>query len=108
MLSLAAASAVSPLITGQAWATDYPNRPVRVLVGFPAGGGADILTRVVTEWLQWRLGQPFIIENLPGAGTNLATEAVVRASADGYTLLATTTSNLINGALYDDLKYDFV
>ena len=81
---------------------------MRVLVGFPAGGGADILTRVVTEWLQSRLGQPFIIENLPGAGTNLATEAVVRASADGYTLLATTTSNLINSALYDDLKYDFV
>jgi tripartite-type tricarboxylate transporter receptor subunit TctC len=108
VLSLAAASAITLLVTGQTRADSYPTRPVRVVVGFPAGGGADILTRIIAEWLQARLGQPFIIENLPGAGTNLATEAVVRAPADGYTLLATTTSNLINGALYDDLKYDFV
>jgi tripartite-type tricarboxylate transporter receptor subunit TctC len=79
-----------------------------VLVGFPPGGGADVLTRTITEWLQARLGQPFIVENRPGAATNLATEAVVRAPADGYALLATTTSNLINGALYPDLKYDFI
>jgi tripartite-type tricarboxylate transporter receptor subunit TctC len=108
ILSLAAAAAISPLTARQAWPASYPTRPVRVMVGFPAGGGADILTRVVTDWLQLRLGQPFVVENMPGAGTNLATEAVVRAPADGYTLLATTTSNLINGALYDDLKYDFV
>jgi tripartite-type tricarboxylate transporter receptor subunit TctC len=108
VLSLAAASALSQLVPGRACANAYPTRPDRVVVGFPAGGGADILTRVIAEWLQGRLGQPFIVENLPGAGTNLATEAVVRAPADGYTLLATTTSNLINGALYDDLKYDFV
>lgn len=102
------ASAVSPLLAGRATAAPYPTRPVRVLVGFPAGGGADVLTRTMTEWLQSRLGQPFVVENRPGAATNLATEAVVRAPADGYTLLATTTSNLINGALYPDLKYDFI
>ena len=108
VLSLAAASAISPLVTGRAWAASYPTRPVRVLIGFPAGGGADILTRIISEWLQARLGQPFIVENRPGAGTNLATEVVVHSPADGYTLLATTTSNLFNGALYDDLRYDFV
>lgn len=108
ILSFAAASAVSPVIAGRASAASYPTRPVRVLVGFPPGGGADVLTRTMTEWLQSRLGQPFVVENRPGAATNLATEAVVRAPADGYTLLATTTSNLINGALFPDLKYDFI
>jgi len=107
-LLAATAVVVSMLIAGPTYAQDYPTRPVRVIVGFPAGGGADVLTRVISEWLQARLGQPLIIENRPGASTNLATEAVVRAPADGYTLLATTTSNLLNGALYDDLKYDFV
>lgn len=107
ILSFATASVVSPFLAGRASAASYPTRPVRVLVGFPPGGGADVLTRTITEWLQARLGQPFIVENRPGAATNLATEAVVRAPADGYTLLATTTSNLINGALYPDLRYDF-
>ncbi len=79
-----------------------------MLVGFPAGGTADILTRMVCDRLQDRFGQAFVVENRPGAATNLATEAVVRAPADGYTLLATTTSNLLNGALYEDLKYDFI
>jgi tripartite-type tricarboxylate transporter receptor subunit TctC len=79
-----------------------------MLVGFPAGGTADILTRMISDRLQDRLGQAVVVENRPGAGTNLATEAVVRAPADGYTLLATTTSNLLNGALYEDLKYDFI
>lgn len=79
-----------------------------MLVGFPAGGTADILTRMVCDRLQDRLGQAFVVENRPGAATNLATEAVVRAPADGYTLLATTTSNLLNGALYEDMKYDFI
>lgn len=88
-------------------AAGYPARPVRVLVGFPPGGGADILARLAGEWLQARLGQPFVVENRPGAGTNLATEAVARAPADGYTLLKTTTSNLLNGALYESLPYDF-
>lgn len=89
-------------------AAAYPERPVRVLLGFPAGGGADVLTRIVCDWLQRRMGQTFVVENRPGAATNLATEAVARAPADGYTLLATTTSNLLNGALYDDLRYDFM
>lgn len=89
-------------------ASAYPTRPVRVLLGFPAGGTADILTRLACEWLQLRLGQPFVVENRPGAGTNLATEAAIRAPADGHTLLATTTSNLLNGALYRDLRFDFV
>ena len=89
-------------------AAGYPARPVRMLVGFPAGGTADILTRMICDRLQDRLGQAFVVENRPGAATNLATEAVVRAPADGYTLLATTTSNLLNGALYEDMKYDFI
>lgn len=105
---LFAASAALPWLSERAQGAAYPTRPVRVLLGFPAGGTADILTRLVSEWLQIRLGQPFVVENRPGAGTNLATEAAVRAPADGYTLLATTTSNLLNGALYPDLRYDFV
>lgn len=106
ILVLAACAAVAvPRIVR---AARYPTRPVRVLVGFPAGGGADILTRIVCDWLQGRLGQPFVVENRPGAATNLATEAVVRAPADGHTLLATTTSNLLNGALYPGLPYDFL
>ena len=108
ILSFAGASAVLPLFPGPAYAAGYPARPVRVLVGFPAGGTADILTRMVCDRLQNRLGQAFVVENRPGAATNLATEAVVRAPADGYTLLATTTSNLLNGALYEDMKYDFI
>jgi tripartite-type tricarboxylate transporter receptor subunit TctC len=102
------AAAASPLLVNRANAAPYPTRPVRLLVGFPAGGTADLLTRIIGEWLQDRLGQPFVIENRPGAATNLATQAVVDAPADGYTLLATTTSNLLNGALYEDMRYDFV
>jgi tripartite-type tricarboxylate transporter receptor subunit TctC len=107
-LSFACASAVLPLIPGLATAAGYPTRPVRMLVGFPAGGTADLLTRMVCDRLQNQIGQAFVVENRPGAATNLATEAVVRAPADGYTLLATTTSNLLNGALYEDMKYDFI
>lgn len=108
ILSFVCTSTVLPLFPGRAYAAGYPTRPVRMLVGFPAGGTADILTRMVCDGLQDRLGQPFVVENRPGAATNLATEAVVRAPADGYTLLATTTSNLLNGSLYEDLKYDFI
>lgn len=108
ILSFACASAVLPLFPGRACAAGYPMRPVRMLVGFPAGGTADILTRMVCDRLQDRLGQAFVVENRPGAATNLATEAVVRAPADGYTLLATTTSNLLNGALFEDMTYDFL
>lgn len=99
-----AAASMSPRL---ALAAGYPQRPVHVLLGFPAGGGADTLTRVVCEWLQRQLGQPFVVENRPGAATILATEAVARAPADGHTLLATTTSNLLNGSLYEDLRHDF-
>lgn len=108
LLAFTAASTIAPLAANRADAGRYPTRPVRMLVGFPAGGTADLLTRMIGEWLQDRLGQPFVVENRPGAATNLATQAVVDAAADGYTLLGTTTSNLLNGALYNDLRYDFV
>lgn len=108
VLQASAVSALAFLPPRHAHAVSYPTRAVRVLVGFPPGGGADVLTRTIAERLQARLGQPFMVENRPGAATNLATEAVVRAPADGYTLLATTTSNLINGALFPDLNYNFV
>lgn len=107
LLTLGAAAALCSMSPRPAIAAAYPERPVRVLLGFPPGGGADLLTRIICDWLQRRLGQPFVVENRPGAATNLATEAVARAPADGYTLLATTTSNLLNGALYEDLRYDF-
>lgn len=108
LLTVGAATALCSMTPQLAAAAAYPERPVRVLLGFPAGGGADLLTRIICDWLQRRLGQAFVVENRPGAATNLATEAVARAPADGYTLLATTTSNLLNGALYEDLRYDFV
>lgn len=108
LLTVGAAAALCSMSPRPASAAAYPERPVHVLLGFPAGGGADLLTRIICDWLQRRLGQTFVVENRPGAATNLATEAVARAPADGYTLLATTTSNLLNGALYDDLRYDFI
>src|SRR5215475_9034508 len=87
VLHLAAGAAALPAVPRFAWAQAYPSRPVRVLVGFAAGSTTDILARLIGQWLSERLGQPFIIENRPGGGTNIATEAVVRAPADGYTLL---------------------
>jgi tripartite-type tricarboxylate transporter receptor subunit TctC len=108
LLTVGAAAALCSMNPRPMSAATYPERPVRVLLGFPAGGGADLLTRIICDWLQRRLGQAFVVENRPGAATNLATEAVSHAPADGYTLLATTTSNLLNGALYGDLRYDFV
>src|SRR5499427_8803961 len=86
-LHLAASAAALPAVSRIASAQTYPSRPVRLLVGFPAGGNADTIARPMGQWLSERLGQPFVIENRPGAGTNIATEAVVRAPADGYTLL---------------------
>ncbi len=86
----------------------YPTRPVRWIVGFPAGGTTDIVARLIGQWLSERLGQTFVIENRPGAATNLATEAVVMAPADGYTLLHVTTSNAINATLYERLNYNFL
>jgi tripartite-type tricarboxylate transporter receptor subunit TctC len=86
-LHLAAGAAALPAVTRNARAQGYPTRPVRIIVGFPAGGGNDVIARLIGQWLSERLGQQFVIENRPGAGSNIAVEAVVRAPADGYTLL---------------------
>src|SRR5262245_25651723 len=86
-LHLAAGAAALPAVQRFAWAQAYPSRPARIIVGFPAGGGSDIIARLLGQWMTERLGQSFIIENRPGAGTNIAIDAVVRARADGYTLL---------------------
>ena len=105
-LQLAAAAAALPATTRMASASDYPTRPVRILVGFPPG--ATIAAHIMAQWLSDRLGQQFIIENRPGAATNIATEAVVRAPADGYTLLAATANNAVNAAVYQKLGFSFV
>jgi len=107
-LHLAAGAAALPAVSRVARAQAYPARPVRIIVGFPAGGGVDILARLMGRWLSERLGQPFVVENQPGAGTNIATEAVVNASPDGYTLLFATAANALGPALYPNLKYDFI
>src|SRR5262245_61023281 len=107
-LHLAAGAAALPAMSCIASAQTYPSRPVRLLVGFPAGGNADTIARPMGQWLSERLGQPFVIENRPGAGTNIATEAVVRAPADGYTLLMVGPSSAINATLYDNLKFNFI
>src|SRR5262249_31996237 len=104
-LHLAAGAAASlPGISRMASAQAYPARPVRLIVGFAPGGTTDITARLIGQWLSERLGQQFVIENRTGAATNIATEAVVRAPADGYTLLLVTASNAINGTLYDKLS----
>ena len=86
----------------------YPTRPVRIIVGFAAGGATDIVARLMGQWLSERLGQQFVIENRPGAGSNIATEAVVRAPPDGYTLLLVGAANAINATLYDKLNFNFI
>jgi tripartite-type tricarboxylate transporter receptor subunit TctC len=107
-LHLAAGAAALPAVSRIAGAQSYPSRPVRIIVGFPAGGGVDIIARLMGQWLSERLGQPFLIENRPGAGSNIATEAVVRAAPDGYTLLLVHASNAINATLYDKLNFNFI
>ncbi len=107
-LHLAAGAAALPLMPRHAAAQAYPSRPVRLLVGFPPGGSTDILARLMAQWLSERLGQPFVVENRAGAGTNIATEALVNAAPDGYTLLLTTGANFINATLYKNLKFSFV
>ena len=86
----------------------YPTRPVRVIVPITPAGAADIVARLIGQWLSERLGQPFIIENRPGAGTNIGTKSVVRAPADGYTLLLVSVPNAINATLYDRLNFNFI
>jgi tripartite-type tricarboxylate transporter receptor subunit TctC len=107
-LSLAAGAAASPILPRLALAIGYPTRPVHIIVGFAAGGVADVTARLIGQWLSSRLGQPFIIENRPGAGSNLAAETVARARPDGYTLLQSSGSNSYNEALYDNLSFNFV
>jgi tripartite-type tricarboxylate transporter receptor subunit TctC len=108
LLHLAAGAAALPAVLRMAGAEAYPSRQVRILVGFPPGGGIDVIARLVGQWLSERLGQQFFIENRPGAGSNFATEAVARAAPDGYTLLAIWTGNAWNGALYGNLGFDFI
>lgn len=103
-----AAAAVVAAPSGRAWARDYPNRPVKLVIGFAPGGPADIVARLLGAFLSERLGQPFVIENRPGAGTTIATETVAHAAPDGYTLLWTTSADEINATLYKKLNYDFI
>jgi tripartite-type tricarboxylate transporter receptor subunit TctC len=107
-LHLVGSAAALPVVCGIAWARGYPTRPVRILVGWPAGGTTDIAARLIAQWLSERLGQPFVVENRPGAASNIATEAVTRAPPDGYTLLAVTGTNTVNATLYDRLNFNFV
>ena len=107
-LHLAAGAAALPALSRVARAQAYPSRPVRIIVNFPPGGAADIITRMIGQWLTERLGQPFVIENRPGAGGNIGTEAVVRAQPDGYTLGQVGANNTINTSLYDKLNFNFI
>src|ERR1700704_3634763 len=99
-LHLAAGAAALPALSRMSWAQTYPSRPVRWIVGFTPAGGNDITARLIGQWLTDRLGQPFVIENRPGAGTNIAAEIVINAPPDGYTLFLTNFSNAVNAALY--------
>jgi len=107
-LHLAAGAGAVPTVSRNAWAQAYPARPVRIIVGYPSGGSNDILARLMAQWLSERMGQQFVIENRPGAGSNIATEAVVRADPDGYTLLMVSAANMSNAALYEKLNYNFI
>src|SRR5260370_42368562 len=108
LLHLVAGAAALPTMSRVARAQTYPTRPVRLLVGFAAGSTSDIFARLIGHWLSQRLGQPFVIENRPGAGSNVATAAVVNAPPDGYTLLMIASANSIAATLYDKLNFDFV
>src|SRR5262245_1658467 len=107
-LHLAAGATALPAASRFACAQAYPTRPVRIIVGFAAGGNSDILARLMGQWLSERLGQPFVIENRPGAASNIGTEAVAKAAPDGYTLLLVSLSNAVSALLYDKVNFDFV
>src|SRR3979490_2165345 len=107
-LQLAAGAGAVPAVSPNAWARAYPARPVRIIVGYPSGGSNDIVARLMGQWLSERTGQQFVIENRPGAGTNVATEAVVNAPPDGYTLLLASLPNASNATLYQNLKFNFI
>src|SRR5262249_26301041 len=107
-LHLAAGAAALPAVARFAWAQAYPTRPVRIIVGFAPAGATDIMARLIGQWLSERLGQQFIVENRPGAASNIATEAVVNAPPDGYTLLVATSVNAINATLYDKLRFNLI
>jgi tripartite-type tricarboxylate transporter receptor subunit TctC len=107
-LELAAGATALPAAQQIARAQTYPTRPVRIIVGYAAGGGTDLVARLMGQWLSERLGQQFVIENRTGAATNIGTEAVVRAPADGYTLLLAHTANAINATLYEKLSFNFI
>jgi tripartite-type tricarboxylate transporter receptor subunit TctC len=107
-LHLTTGIAALPAVARFAWAETYPSRPVHWIVGFTPAGGNDIVARLMGQWLSERLGQPFVIENRPGAGTNIATEAVVNAPPDGYTLLLANLANAINATLYEKLNFNFI
>jgi tripartite-type tricarboxylate transporter receptor subunit TctC len=107
-LHLAVGAAALPVFAHVAVAQAYPSRPVRLVAPFAAGGGSDITARLIGQWLSERLGQPFIIENRPGGGSNIGTEAVVNARPDGYTLLLVGAYNAVNATLYDKLNFNFI
>src|SRR5579862_6510236 len=107
-LHLTAGAAAVPAVPRIARADTYPSRPVHLIVFYAAGGGNDIVARLMGQWLSQRLGQSFVIENRPGGSGNIGTEYVIRAPADGYTLLLSSTANVVNGSLYDKLSFDFV
>jgi tripartite-type tricarboxylate transporter receptor subunit TctC len=107
-LHLAAGAAALPCASRIAWAQIYPSRPVRIIVGYAPGGGTDLVARLIAQALSERLGVQFVVENRPGAGTNIATEAVVKQPPDGYTLLLVNAANAVNATLYEKLNFDFI
>src|SRR6516164_11039616 len=105
---IAAATTALPALPRLAWAEAYPSRPVHLIVGFPPGGAADLISRLIGQWLSERLGQQIVVENRAGASSNIATDLVIHATPDGYTLLDLTSVNAWNVALYDNLKFDIL
>jgi tripartite-type tricarboxylate transporter receptor subunit TctC len=108
VLELATGAVAFAAISRSARAQTYPTRPVRIIVGFPAGGPTDITARLIAQWLSERLGQEFVVENRPGAASNIATEAALRAPPDGYTLLLVTSTNAVNATFYENLSFNFM